>query len=61
MDRHPKSTCPKVDKVDAGREEREREAKWPDLFGYVPRSDCEADKAKRYEAAIGVSFGGCES
>ena len=40
---------------------REREkAKWPDLF--VPRcSDCEADKAKRYEAAIGVSFGGCES
>ena len=28
--------------------EREREAKWPDLF--VPRcSDCEADKAKRYE------------
>ena len=24
MDRHPKSTCPKVDKVDAGREERER-------------------------------------
>ena len=38
--------------IDAGRAEREiergREAKWPDLF--VPRcSDCEADKAKRYE------------